>query len=153
MRCLSVLALILIGCGGSPQGLEGPPGPTGPAGKPGTTGMTGMPGPQGPQGPPGPLGVAVGVGSKTGLYVVEAQTSAEPGQQAVVDARCRTITDICLSGGCTWGATPAVVSTGSRPVDTTDPTLLSGWECSLFNNGGGVGMVQLNAYAVCTPSP
>jgi hypothetical protein len=133
---------------GANTGLVGPPGPQGPSGAVGSQGPQGAPGATGAAGATGPQGPATGW-TKANLYEVQVSNGIQPATTAVVTVPCGSVKDIVLTGGCNNGGLN--IWTESRPINSTNSTVESGWSCTAYNQVSQI--TTLTAYAVCVKVP
>jgi hypothetical protein len=133
---LFVLFLVLVGCGrpevivDDGEVIECPPGEVGP---------------RGPAGIPGGPSIVE-------TYVVESDTTTEPGEHIVTSSAICDEGDRVLAGGCSFGDPQPLDEGHDWPLiavldaPNEDGT---GWTCKGQNTGVGVELKVLRSYAVC----
>jgi len=133
MRLPLLVALVLLsGCG--PEGPEGPPGHEGPQG------------PSGPQGPAGEVPF-----TRNDIYCEERRGAKRP--NLLLEAFCRDLDDIPLSGGCDGVSTSGVILGLNSPRFAPREGVAASWQCGwLFENSSAATDLPDAVATICCAS-
>lgn len=83
-------------------------------------------------------------------YVVEGDTTTEPGQHLVEALATCDEGDVLVAGGCSWGVVEDPHDPPLRPVEDRPADDGAGWLCVGQNTGVGASLKTITASAVCS---
>jgi hypothetical protein len=142
-----------------PAGATGPAGPTGPMGigVSGAQGLPGAPGAPGAAGPKGDTGMAI---TRSQVYTVTGLTGQISGVgQTGIDASCKDVNDVLLSGGCdetgpvSIPGSPQPILIAFGPLNPLDTSVPATWGCTYKATWNTPSPGTITARATCLIVP